>query len=221
VSAGAAATLRLLLADPQRSFAEALALRLDAEADLEVVGNVADLAEAPGVISRRSVDVVLLGVDGNPGRVLAAADALLSERPHLVLLALAEHDDLPALARAVRIGFRGWVPKQLDVASFVEVLRGARRGETYIPPALLTRLLPYLLEEFEERRAAELPFSTLTPREREVLQAMCRGATREQIAGELKVSRNTVRTHTQSILGKLGVHTSLAAVAMTRGAGLG
>jgi len=221
VSGGPASTLRLLLADPQRSFAEALALRLDAEAGLEVVGTVADLGEASRILRRRPVDVVLLGVDGTSEHVLDAADALLAEQPHLTLLALAEHDDLPALARAVRIGFRGWVPKQLDVASFVEVLWGTRRGETYIPPAQLTRLLPYLLEDLEERRAAELPFTTLTPREREVLQAMCRGGTREQIAADLRVSRNTVRTHTQSILGKLGVHSSLAAVALARDAGIG
>jgi DNA-binding NarL/FixJ family response regulator len=213
--------LRLLLADLQRSFVEALALRLDAEPGLQVVATVTRPEDALRVVGTRPVDVALLAVDESVDRFLDSAGALLTGRPELRLVALAGTDDVSVLARAVRLGFRGWVPKGLDVAALVVVLEGIRRGETYIPPTQLTRLLPHLLHEQEERRAAQMPFASLTPRELEVLRAMCRGATRQEIAEDLEVSHNTVRTHMQRILAKLGVHTSLAAITMARGVGLG
>ncbi|MFD2092812.1 response regulator transcription factor [Blastococcus deserti] len=211
--------LRLLLADPHLAFVEALAPRLSAEPGLRVVGTVTRPEDALRVVRTRPVDVALLAVDGTGSQFVDAAGALADERPELALAALAEADDVGTVARVVRMGFRGWVPKDLDVAALVVVLEGIRRGETHIPPALLTRLLPHLLREQEERRAAERPFATLTPREREVLRAMCRGATRQEIAEELEVSHNTVRTHLQKILGKLGLHSSLAAVTLARKAG--
>jgi DNA-binding NarL/FixJ family response regulator len=118
------------------------------------------------------------------------------------------------------VGFRGWVPKDVGIGSLLDVIHGVVRGHTCIPPLLLTSLLHNLLTEEEETRAAERPLSSLTVREREVLRAMSSGANRMQIAELLAISPNTVRTHAQSILTKLEVHTSLAAVMIARRAGL-
>jgi DNA-binding NarL/FixJ family response regulator len=213
--------IRILLADTQRAFVEALAPRLHAEAGLRVVATATQPEEALRVAATRSVDVALLTVDGGSNDFLAGADALLAARLGLVVVAVAEEDDVPLLARAVRLGFRGWVPKAVDVATLVQAIRGVHRGETHIPPILLTRLFPYLLNEQKDRRAAEQPFASLTVREMEVLRRMSGGATRRDIAADLAVSPNTVRTHVQSILAKLDVHTSLAAVTMARRAGIG
>jgi DNA-binding NarL/FixJ family response regulator len=213
--------IRLLLADTQRAFVEALAPQLQAEADLQVVATATQPEEALHVAAGRAVDVALLTVDGGANRLLAGADALLAAQLGLVAVAVAEEDDVPLLARVLRLGFRGWVPKAVGVAELVHAIRGVHRGETHIPPVLLTRLLPYLLDEQEDRRAAERPFASLTPRELEVLREMSRGVTRHDIAADLGVSPNTVRTHVQNILAKLDVHTSLAAVTMARRAGIG
>jgi len=129
-------------------------------------------------------------------------------------------DDTDLLAQAVREGFRGWVPKDVGIAALLDVLEAVSRGETCIPPALLSRLLPQLLREEEEQRAAEKPLASLTARELQVLKAMSTGASRHEIAAQLGISSNTVRTHMQSILTKLGVHSSLAAVTVARRAGI-
>jgi DNA-binding CsgD family transcriptional regulator len=76
------------------------------------------------------------------------------------------------------------------------------------------------MTEQEQRRAAELPLASLTVRERQVLEAMMRGLGRDQIAAQLTISPNTVRTHMQNVLGKLEVHSSVAAVALARRAGM-
>lgn len=213
-------TTRVLLADGHRSFVDALAMSVDAEDALQVVGAVVDPGEALRVVSTRPVDVAVIAVDGAGNSFLDVGLELVAVRPALKLVGIADTDDLAILARAVRQGFRGWVPKDVGIDALLDVIYGVGRGETCIPPLLLTPLLDCLLKEQEEQRVAERPFALLTLREQQVLKAMSRGATRHQIAAELAISANTVRSHTQSILNKLDVHTSLAAVTLARRAGV-
>jgi DNA-binding NarL/FixJ family response regulator len=210
--------IRLLLAVDQRSFAEALAMRLDAEPGLEVVAVVLTPEDAVRAVRAQPVDVAVLAVDGDG--FIAVGSQLLQTCPNLKLVGVTGDDDPGLLARAVRQGFRGWVPKDVGIEVLLDVLAAVCRGETCVPPLLLTRLLDHLLTEQDERRSAERPFAALTAREEEVLRAMCNGASRSEIAAQLDISANTVRTHMQSILHKLGVHTSLAAVTLARRAGI-
>lgn len=211
---------RVLLGDGHRFFVEALAMRLDVEPGLQVVGTVVRPEEAVRALQAREADVAVLAVDGDAAGFLAVAPALQAARPDLALVGVSGEDDLALLTRAVRVGFRGWVAKDVGIGALLQVLEGVSHGETRIPPRLLTGVLGQLLADDSEQRAAELPFASLTVREHEVLRAMCGGASRQEIAGLLAISPNTVRTHMQSILNKLGVHTSLAAVSLARRAGI-
>jgi DNA-binding NarL/FixJ family response regulator len=212
------AVIRLLLAVDQRSFAEALAMRLDAEPGLQVVAAVLQPEQAVHAVQAHPVDVAVLAVDGEG--FLTVAPQLLDVRPELKLVGVTGVDDPGLLARAVRQGFRGWVPKDVGIDVLLDVLAAVHRDETCIPPLLLTRLLQHLLHAPDEKRATELTVAGLTAREHQVLRAMTNGATRQEIAAQLSISPNTVRTHMQSILTKLGVHTSLAAVNLARRAGI-
>jgi DNA-binding NarL/FixJ family response regulator len=213
--------IRVVLGDGHRSFVEALAMRLDAECGLDVVATVSQPEETLRVIRAQAVDVAVLAVDGAAGGFVDMGERLLAVRPELKLIGVTSGDDTAALLRAVRNGFRAWVPKDVGICVLLDVVSAVCRGETWIPPVLLTRLLERLLREQEDQRAAERPLASLTLREHEVLRAMTGGATRQEIAHRLSISSNTVRTHTQSILGKLGVHSSLAAVTLARRAGVG
>jgi len=212
-------TVRVLLGDAHRSFVEALALRLDAEEGIQVVATVVLPDEAVRVAGSRSVDVAVLAVGPGPGGFVSVGRQLSKLQPSIKLVAVAADDDTVLLARAVSEGFSGWVPKDVGIGSLLEVLHAVCRGETRIPPLLLSRLMPYLVRHSQADRSEE-PLATLTARERQVLKAMVGGLSRLEIAEQLDISSNTVRTHMQSILSKLGVHSSLAAVAMARRAGL-
>lgn len=212
--------IRVVLGDGHRSFVEALAMRLDAERGFEVVATAWRPEETMRAVRAQPVDVAVLAVDGKTGGFLDLGDRLLALRPALKLVGVTNGDDPTALLHAVRSGFRAWVPKDVGICVLLDVLHAVCRGETWIPPVLLTRLLHELFSEREEQRAAELPLASLTAREQEVLRVMARGASRQEIAGQLDISSNTVRTHTQSILNKLGVHSSLAAVTLARRAGV-
>jgi DNA-binding NarL/FixJ family response regulator len=211
---------RLLLADGHRSFVEALGELLADEPSFEVMVTAGDAEAALRGVRQHPIDVAVLTVDRGDG-FLAVARELIAARPGLNLVAVAQEDDVALLARAVREGFRGWVTKSRGVDSFLDVLNAVARGETSIPPLLLTQLLAHLLDEDEKKEAKENRLDALTARERQVLQAIATGASRQAIAEELDISPNTLRTHLQSILGKLEVHTALAAIAVVRRGGAG
>jgi DNA-binding NarL/FixJ family response regulator len=215
--------VRVLVAVAQRAFAEALGLRLGLEDGVEVVAAVAKREEAmrvalPARGGGAVVDVAVVDVD--EAALVGLGDLLQQIRPPTALVALSEDGSPPVLARAVRHGFRGWVPKDARPDRLIEVMRAVRRGETCIPPLVLTGMLGHLLQEEADERSTGLLLARLTDRERQVLRAMTRGADRQEISDELGISANTVRTHSQKILSKLGVHSSLAAVRLARRAGL-
>jgi DNA-binding NarL/FixJ family response regulator len=210
----------LLLGDAHRSFVEAMALRLEAEDGLRVAAVALHPDEALDAVRTKPIDVAVLTVGPEPGGFVDIGAQLLEQQPALKLIAVAAEDDTPLLARAVAQGFRGWVSKDVGIAALLDVIHQVCLGETSIPPRALSELLPYMLREAADRRAAEVPLAMLTARERDVLAAMVAGQSREEIADQLEISSNTVRTHMQNILGKLGVHSSLAAVAVARRAGL-
>jgi len=218
---GAQPTMRVLLADAHRAFVEALAMSLERAPGFQVVGAVVDPGEARSIVSRHPVDVAVLSVHSGESTFLREAPKLAEMRPDIKLVGVADTDDVPLLARAVRAGFRGWVPKNVGFSALLDVLDGVSRGETCIPPLLLTRLLPYLLDEEEAKKKAAEPISLLTAREQQVLEAMTSGASPQEIAARLAISANTVRTHMQHILTKFDVHSSLAAVTLARRAGVG
>ena len=134
---------------------------------------------------------------------------------------LAEKDDSRRAALALQAGASGWVAKDCSLQRLLAVIRGVLRDETHLPPALLTGVLRELTAARKHRTESERLVESLTPREREVLRCMVAGLGRKAVAERLFLSPHTVRTHMQNVLGKLGVHSTLAAVALARRAGVG
>ncbi|MEU6079009.1 response regulator transcription factor [Streptomyces sp. NPDC047108] len=144
-----------------------------------------------------------------------------SVQPGVRTVVLAERDDPRRAAAALQAGASGWVAKDCSLSRLLVVLRGVLRDETHLPPALLTGVLRELTAARKHRTESEQLVESLTPREREVLCCMVAGLGRKAVAERLYLSPHTVRTHMQNVLGKLGVHSTLAAVALARRAGVG
>ncbi|MCC3772465.1 response regulator transcription factor [Streptomyces sp. UNOC14_S4] len=141
--------------------------------------------------------------------------------PSVRTVVLAERDDPRRAAAALQAGAGGWVAKDCSLSRLLAVIRGVLRDETHLPPALLTGVLRELTAARKHRTESERLVESLTPREREVLRCMVAGLGRKAVAERLYLSPHTVRTHMQNVLGKLGVHSTLAAVALARRAGVG
>ncbi|MFZ3558043.1 MULTISPECIES: LuxR C-terminal-related transcriptional regulator [unclassified Streptomyces] len=238
--------IRVLVVDDHRIFAESLAAALAAEPDVDVSaagsGPAALRCLDRAVAEGRRFDVLLIDADlgavslqgmraPTPVPDSAAQDGLVdgislvagvrSAQPAVRTVVLAERDDPRRAALALQAGASGWVAKDCSLSRLLTVIRGVLREETHLPPALLTGVLRELTAARKHRTESERLVESLTPREREVLRCMVAGLGRKAVAERLFLSPHTVRTHMQNVLGKLGVHSTLAAVALARRAGVG
>ncbi|WP_405980335.1 LuxR C-terminal-related transcriptional regulator [Streptomyces sp. NBC_00158] len=236
--------IRVLVVDGHRIFAESLAAALAAEPDVDVSaagsGPAASRCLDRAVAEGRRYDVLL--VDADLGTGAAAPGAVPGQReagsgpppadgialvagvrvahPGVHTVVLAERDDPRRAALALQAGASGWVAKDCSLSRLLAVIRGVLREETHLPPALLTGVLRELTAARKHRTDSERLVESLTPREHEVLRCMVAGLGRKDVAARLFLSPHTVRTHMQNVLGKLGVHSTLAAVALARRAGV-
>ena len=211
----------MLIIDDHRAFAEALAARLEMEPDLRVVGVGVNAADALRLTGQLMPDVVtvdlMLGSDD--GIELSRRLAKLVRPPAVVVVSCV--DDVQRTVDAVKAGSVSWVSKDAPVAELIDAVRGACRGEGHLAPQLLAAVLHQLVADRKERDNSTKLLDRLTARERDVLDLMVQGRDRGAIAAELFITANTVRTHVQNLLTKLGAHSSLEAVAIARGLGLG
>ena len=139
----------------------------------------------------------------------------------LQVIVLAVDDDPRRVVQALQAGAGAWVAKESSLGRLMAVIKGVMRDETHIPPLLLTGVIRELTAARRDRTESERLVESLTPREKQVLRCMVAGLGRQAVADRLFLSPHTVRTHMQNVLGKLGVHSTLAAVALARRAGVG
>ncbi len=159
-------------------------------------------------------DVILLDVDLTGSMRLCKAT---SGPPHATRVIMLSHTSEPSrIVSAIEAGARAWVRKDESVEHLLRVLRGVAHGETWLPPAETGNVLALLLDQRDRRKDGERMLALLTPRERQVLACVADGASRNQVAERLNLTANTVRTHLQNTMAKLGVHSTLEAVALTR-----
>ena len=240
------ARIRVLVVDDHRIFAESLAAALAAEPDVDVSaagsGPAALRCLERAAAEGRGYDVMLVDADlgilatggtravpvpdsgpGWPAVVdgISLVAGVRSGQPSVRTVVLAEKDDPHRAALALQAGASGWVAKDCSLQRLLAVIRGVLRDETHLPAALLTGVLRELTAARKHRTESERLVESLTPREREVLRCMVAGLGRKAVAERLFLSPHTVRTHMQNVLGKLGVHSTLAAVALARRAGVG
>ena len=162
-----------------------------------------------------------------PGRSAGAPDGIAlvgrarAAHPDLRAVVLATDDDPRRTVRALQAGASGWVAKESSLGRLTAIVRGVLRDETHIPPLLLTGVVRELTAARRDRTESERLVESLTPREKQVLRCMVAGLGRQAVADRLYLSPHTVRTHMQNVLGKLNVHSTLAAVAVARRAGIG
>ena len=214
------APVRILVVDDHRVFAGALAARLAAEPDLEVVGVANSADDAERLTLRHAPDLIVLDIELGDADGLELAPRLLEGHPERRIVVATAHDTAEMVGRALRAGVTGFVSKDGGIDHLLTVIRGVMRDETWIPPRLLTEVLREMRGEAESGSELRSLLLRISPREREVLARMVGGVDRSGIAQELGLSVDTVRTHTQNLFAKLQVHSVLEAVALAVRAGM-
>jgi two-component system nitrate/nitrite response regulator NarL len=213
--------LRLLLVDDHLMLTEALAARLAGAEDLWVAGRcTTDDPHLAETVRRLRPDVITIEVQPLGSAIEEVLSGLLEAWPATHIVVLSADHDADRAVRAARAGAHAWVPKEWGADQLATVLRGVCQGHSWYPPELLGAVLCELRADVRQAAEHTGPLDMLSPRERDVLASMVEGRHGRQIAEQLLISTDTVRTHTRSILTKLGVHSRLEAVRVARAAGL-
>ena len=206
--------IRVLICDDHQVVATGLAMVLDGQPDIEVVGVAGTVAEVCQLSTTLRPHVVLMDYALPDGDGVTATAAIKAAQPNVNVVMLTSYVDEEVLVAAIEAGCSGYVTKHKGAQELTTAVRLAANGEALVSPDMLARLLPRL------RRSHQGVGSDLTPREREVLDLLADGSSKEAIAERLFLSTNTVRNHIQNILIKLGVHSRLEAVALASREGL-
>jgi DNA-binding NarL/FixJ family response regulator len=198
----------ILLVDDQALVRGGLRLIVDAEPDLEVVGEAADGAEAVELARTLEPDVVLMDIRMPVLDGIAATQRLLHRLPGTKVIMLTTFDLDEYVVEAFRVGASGFVLKTAPPGQLVAAIRTIVLGEALLAPVSTRQLI-----EQSARQVAPSPrLTSLSARETEVLRLLARGLSNAEIAEELVVEPSTVKTHVASILAKLGVRDRVQAV---------
>ena len=199
--------MNALLADDHVLFAEAVRPTLERMGfDVRVV-STGDAAVA--AIAEQACDLVFLDLGLPAESGLVVGRRILERFPESRVVALTALADAESVGRALSLGFRGYLSKDMPVARFVSSVRAVMNGDLVFPG----RQARAAAADRRNDESAHLLARQLTAREREVLTMLVEAETGGEIARRLGISRNTVRTHIQSILSKLQVHSRLEAAA--------
>jgi DNA-binding NarL/FixJ family response regulator len=208
--------VRVLLVDDQALFREGLHTLLDAHADIRVVGEAANGEEAIALSTSLEPDVVLMDLRMPVLDGVATTRRLTASGCKCRVIALTTFDDDDSVFDALRAGAVGYLLKDVGSTQLVEAIRAARRGESFLEPAVAAKVVA------EFARLSQVPArpppldDPLSERETEVLRWLAQGASNKQIAVQLGIAEGTVKNHMTSIFNKLGVEDRTSAALKAR-----
>lgn len=187
----AAVPIRILIADDETLFRDALATLLDLRDDLHVVAQAASGPEAVAMARAHRPDVALLDLQMPGQDGIETAIALAREAPEVACLIVTSHGRPGYLRRALEAGVRGFLPKTASAQSLAQAVHAAHRGERYVDPQLAAD-------------AIAAGASPLSAREADVLELAAQGAGIEEIARRANLSNGTVRNYLSAATAKVG-----------------
>ena len=205
---------RIIVIDDHDTFRDPLAFMLEREQDLTVVARPRSLAEAREVLGSADlgVDVALVDLNLPDGSGADFIKELQRARPRAMALVLSATTDQRQLAGAIEAGAAGIMHKSAPMGDLVDAVRRLAAGEQLLSQQEVIEALRFLVRVREVHREAQLASEKLTPREREVLQALAEGWGDKEIARRLHVGVGTVHSHVTNILSKLEVSSRLQAL---------
>jgi DNA-binding NarL/FixJ family response regulator len=208
--------MRILLVDDQILFQEGLSRLIDAQPDMSVIGGACSVEEAVSKARQLKPDLILMDFSLPDGTGLDATSLILKDLPAVKIVFLTVHEEDDRLFEAIRFGAKGYLLKNIPANELIAYLRGLEHGDPAITPKLTSRIL----KEFADTSARHEPppdiVAQLTPRQREILRELKKGATNREIADRLVLSEQTIKNHISRILNLLNLNNRYEAAEFAR-----
>ena len=213
-------TIRVLLVDDDPLVREGLAMMLDGAGEITVVGRAGDGDEIPGGTSAATVDVVLMDLRMRRQSGLEATRRLREQAHPPEVIVLTTFDSDHNVLEALRLGASGFLLKDSPPGEIARAIRSVAAGDPILSPAITRRLMDRAAEDATAYARAKATMARLTPRERQIVEALARGRTNAQIASELHLSTATIKAHISRLLDKLGMNNRTQVALLAQEAGL-
>ncbi|MFQ3617405.1 MAG: response regulator transcription factor [Cyanobacteriota bacterium] len=195
--------IRVVLADDQHLIRQGMKALLELESDLQIIGEAENGQIAVQQVERLHPDLVLMDIRMPVMDGVAATEAIARQFPSTKVLILTTFDDQEYVTAALQNGATGYLLKDTPSEDLAEAIRAAHKGYTQISPGILPKLLAQVAPSPAPPLIPPDGFSSLTPREREVLVLVAQGASNREIAQTLYISEGTVKNHVTNILNRL------------------
>ena len=204
--------LRILLVEDDELFRLGLVVRLQQEANIEIVAEAEDGETAVDLANRHSLDLILLDIGLPRMSGLEACQQIKMEHPNLPILALTSRSEPTLINRLIETGIQGFCLKGIDAQTLVLAIRSVVAGASWWD----SKATDEIRTTFNQSSAQSLTpnLSLLTEREQEILTLMATGKTDQEISDRLYITSGTVRVHIHAIVNKLGVRDRSQAVAL-------
>ena len=202
--------IRVFLVDDHELVRRGITALLNAEVDIEVVGEAATAAQARSRIRATRPDVAVLDVRLPDGSGIDVCREVRSENPEVKCLILTGYDDDEAIYAAVLAGASGYVIKDVQGSGLLDSLRKVAAGRVLIDPSLSRRVV----ERINATHHADPRLETLTARERDILPLIAEGLTNREIGVRLGLAEKTVKNYISGLLSKLGLQRRTQAAVM-------
>jgi DNA-binding NarL/FixJ family response regulator len=204
----------ILVVHRHRLYADTVARGLNGEPGIRVVGIASSGAAASAAADVLGPDVAVLDMELTDTSSFELTGRWSRRVPPIAVAAILGSDDRASAIRAIRAGAGAVTTKGGLITDLVSAVTALARSESWVPPSLLGGIVREMQRSDPPLNAYDRKLSCLTLREREILDRMAAGHDRATIARDLGISLNTVRTHAQNLLGKLGVHSTIEAVSV-------
>lgn len=196
---------RILLADDHGIIRQGLRAVLERDSSLEVIAESSDGREAVRLAESLQPDLVIMDISMPHLNGIEAAKQILRGNPMTRIIILSMHKDETYITRSLSAGVKGYLLKESAEVDLVRAVQAVMQGKPFFSPAVTSALLEDYMR-FMQQRNLEDSYELLTEREKELLQLLAEGHSNKEAATILSVSTNTVETHRNNLMQKLGLH---------------
>lgn len=197
--------IRVVIADDHHLIRQGIRAVLEAEKDIEIIGEAQDGQQVIKLVEELAPEVVIMDISMPRMDGIQATDRICAMNVPTEIVMLSVHDDAIIVQQLLNAGIKGYLLKESFSGELILAVRAASMGKVYLSPSISNSVLNNLMT-IKPDELPESPSELLTPREREVLQLISEGYTNAAIAEALIISVKTVEKHRANLMAKLDVH---------------